>query len=104
MHVGRGCVSRHVFLESCARKGIGICFIGECWVVLARSGTQSRLDYVMLESTCRGTQVVVLMRRDLVDGVALVMASPRVVVVGVGSCRVGNVYVQCGTGVHAMRE
>ena len=32
-NVGRGCVVMHVFLESCARKGVGIWFVGECWVV-----------------------------------------------------------------------
>ena len=41
MNVGRGCVATHVFLESCARMEVGICIIGECWVVLAGTGTQS---------------------------------------------------------------
>ena len=36
MNVGRGCVAAHVFLESCARKEVDICFVGECWV--ARDG------------------------------------------------------------------
>ena len=48
MNVGRGCVATHVFLESCARKAVGICFVGECWVASTGNGTQSHPDYVML--------------------------------------------------------
>ena len=40
----------HVFLESCAHKEVGICFVGECWVALTCNGTQSHPDYVMLGS------------------------------------------------------
>lgn len=29
MNVGRGCVVTHVYLESCARKVVGFCFVGE---------------------------------------------------------------------------
>ena len=104
MNVGRGCVATHVFLESCARKGVGICFVGKCWVALTGTGTQSHPDYVMLGCAGRGTKVVVFVRRDLADGVQLVVASARAVVVEVGRCRVGGVYGKCGVNVHAMKE
>ena len=102
MNVVRGCVAAHVFLESCAWKEVGICFVRECWVALAGSGTQSHDDYVMLGSASRGTKVVVFIRKDLVDGVSLVATTVGVVVVEVGGCRIGGVYGKCGVGVHAM--
>ena len=92
MHVGRGCVAAHVFLESCARKEVDACFVGECWVARDGNGTQSHPDYVMLGSASRGTKVVGFIRKDLVDGVSLVAAFARSVVVEVGGCRVGGVY------------
>ena len=104
MNVGRGCVAAHVFLESCARKEVDISFVGKCWVARDGNGTQSHRDYVMLGSASRGTKVVVFVKRDLVDGVSLVAATQRVVVVEVGSCRVGGVYEKCGVGVRAMRD
>ena len=60
-------MATHVFLESCARKEVGTCFVGECWVALAGSGTQSHPDYVMLGNASKGTKVVVFVKRDLVD-------------------------------------
>ena len=97
-------MATHVFLESCARKEVGICFVGECWVALAGSGTQSHPDYVMLGNASKGTKVVVFVKRDLVDAVRLVAATARAVVVEVGGCRVGGVYGKCGVGVHAMEN
>ena len=97
-------MATHVFLESCARKEVGICFVGECWVALAASGTQSHPDYVMLGNAGKGTKVVVFVRRDLVDAVRLVAATARAVVVEVGGCRVGGVYGKCGVSVHAMEN
>ena len=104
MNVGRGCVATHVFLESCTRKEVGICFVGECWVAPAGYGTQSHPDYVMLGNAGRGTKVVVFVRRDLVDAVRLVAAMARAVVVELGGCRVGGVYGKCGVSVHAIRN
>ena len=104
MNVGRGCVATHVFLESCARKGVEICFVGECWVVQSGSGTQCYPDYVMMGSATNGTKVVAFVRRHLLDGVELVVATARAVVVEVGGCRVGGIYVKCGIRVHAMRD
>ena len=104
MNVGRGCVATHVFLESCPRREVGICFVGECWVALAGSGTQSHPDYVMLGNASRGTKVVVFVKRDLVDAVRLVAVTARAVVVEVGGCRVGGVYGKCGVSVHAMEN
>ena len=104
MNVGRGCVASDVFLESCARKGVEICFVGECWVAMSGNGTQSHPDYVMLGSASRGPKVVVFVTRDMVDGVNLVAATARAVVVEVGGCRMARVYGKCGVGVHAMRD
>ena len=104
MNVGRGCVAAHVLLESCAQKGVEICFIGECWVARTDSGTQSHPDYVMLGCASRGTKVVVFVRKDMVEGVRLVTATARAVVVEVGDCRIGGVYRNCGVGVHPMRD
>ena len=58
----------------------------------------------MLGSASRGTKVVVFVRKDLVDGVRLVAATVRAVVVEVGGCRVGGVYGKCGVSVHAMED
>ena len=104
MNVGRGCVATHVFLESYARKEVGICFVEECWVALAGNGTQSHPDYVMLGKASRGTKVVVFVRKDLVDAVLLVATMARAVVVGLGGCRVGGVYGKCGVSVNAMED
>ena len=49
-----------------------------------RNVTQSHPDYVKLGSASRGTKVVVFVRKDLVDGVSLVAATARAVVVEVG--------------------
>ena len=57
-------MATHVFLESCARKEVGIYFVGECWVALTGNGTQSHPDYVMLGSASKGTKVVVFVRRN----------------------------------------
>ena len=38
------------------------------------------------------------------DGVTLVATTARVVVMVVGSCRIGGVYGKCGEGVHKMRD
>ena len=75
MNLGRGCLATHVFLESCARKEVGICFVGECRVALAGRGRQSHPDCVMLGSAGRGTMVVVFVSMDLVDGVSLIAAT-----------------------------
>ena len=103
-NVGRGCVATHVFLESYTRKEVGICFVGEWWVALAGSGTQSHPEYVMLGSASRGTKVVVFIRKDLVDGVSLVATTAWVAVAEVGGCRIGRVYGKCGVGVHTMGD
>ena len=104
MNVGRGCVGAHVFLESCARKEVDICFVGEYWITRDGNGTQSHSDYVILGNVRRGTKVVVFIRKVLVDGVSLVAATARAVVVEVGGCRVGGVYEKCGVGMHEMKD
>ena len=97
-------MATYVLLESCARKEVGICFVGKCWVAVAGNGTQSHPDYVMLGSASRGPKLVVFTRKDLVDGLGRIAATARVVVVEVGGCRVGGVYGKCGVGVHAIRD
>ena len=104
MNMGRGCVAMHMFLEVCARRKVGVCFVGECWVARTRSGTQSHPDYVMLGSAPKGTKVVVFIPKDLVDGVELQVATARVVIVKVGGCKIGGVYGKCGVGVHNMKD
>lgn len=47
---------------------------------------------------------MVFVTRDYVHGVEQVLASPRLVVVAVGRCRMGSVHGQCGAGVHAMSD
>lgn len=103
-NVGRGCVATDVFLEVCASRKVGVCFVGECWVARTGSGTQSHMDYVMLGSATKGTKVVVFVRRDLVDSVELAVATARVVIVKVGGCKVGGIYGKCGIGVHTMKD
>lgn len=68
------------------------------------SRTQSHSDYVILGSATKGTKVVALVRRDLVDSVELVVTTARAVVVVVVGCRIGGVYGKCGIGVHAMQD
>ena len=47
INVGRSCDATHEFLERCARGGVGVAFVGECWVECGSGrGTQSHLDYV----------------------------------------------------------
>ena len=97
-------MATHVFLESCARKEVGISFVGDCWVALTGDGTQSHPDYVMLGNAGRGTKVVVFVRKDLVDAVLLVATTARAVVVEVGGCREGGVYRKCRVGVNTMED
>lgn len=68
-------MATHVFLKCSARKEVGFCFVGECWLALTGSGTQSRPDYVLLGYATKGTKVVAFVKRDLVDSVELVLAT-----------------------------
>lgn len=104
MNVERGCVATHVVLESCARKRVEICFVGECWVALNGSGTQSYSDYVILASATQGTKVGTFVRKDLVDRVRLVLATVWVVIIKIGGCRVGGVHGKCDVVVHVMKD
>ena len=97
-------MATHVFPESCARREVGICLVGACWVALAGNGTQLHPDYVMLGKASRGTKVVVFVRKDLVDAVLLVAITAWAVVVEVGGCRVGGVYGKWGVSVNAMED
>lgn len=104
MNVGRGCVATYVFLEVCARRKVGVCFLGKYWVGRTRSGTLSHPDYIMLGSANKGMKVVVFVSRDLGNGVELAVAIRHVVIVKVGGCKVGGVYGKYGIGVHAMKD
>ena len=97
-------MAMHVFLDSCARKEVGIHFVGEGRVAVASDGMQSYPDYVMLGSASRGTKVVLFIRKDLLDEVSLVATRAMVVVLEVGGCQVVGVYAKCGVGVHVMRD
>ena len=83
---------------------MGICFVGECWVAVTGLGTQSHLYYAMLEYATKGTKVVALIRKDLVDSVQLVVATMQAVVVAVGGYRIGGIYEKCSVGVHAIQD
>ena len=49
MNVGRSCDATHEFLETCARKSVGVAFVSECWVERKGGrGTQSHPDFVRL--------------------------------------------------------
>ena len=49
MNVGRSCDATHEFLEGCARRGVGVAFVGECWVERKGGrGTQSHPDYMRM--------------------------------------------------------
>lgn len=58
----------------------------------------------MLGFTTSCTKVVTFVRRDMVGGVTLVLATAVALIVEVGGCRVGGVYGTCGVGVHTMKD
>lgn len=102
MNIGRGCVVTHVFLESCARNGVGICFVGKCWVDRDGRGTQSHLDYVILGSVSRGTRVTAFVGKHITDAVQSVVTSASALIVVVGDVQIEGVYRKCGARVHEM--
>ena len=68
MNVGRSCNGTHEFLESCARKSVGVAFVGECWVERAGGrGTQLHPDFVRLGSVSAAHRVACFVLRALLD-------------------------------------
>lgn len=105
MNMARGCVVTHEFLEWCARGGVGVAFVGECWVERKGGrGTQSHADFVHLGSVSVASKVAGFVRQDLVDVCRLVECAFRFVCVEIGGVRVGVVYGKCSERVHDMER
>ena len=85
MNVGRSCNATHEFLERCARGGVGVAFIGECWVERGSGrGTQSHPDYVRVGSVSVAQRVACFVLWTLVGVCQLVECAHRFVCVEVG--------------------
>ena len=105
MNVGRGCDATHEFLESCARRDVGVAFVEECWVERkGGGGTQSHPDYVWLGSVSVAQRVACFVLRSLVDVCRLVECADRFVCVEIGGVRIGGVYGRYGERVHDMER
>ena len=105
MNVGRGCDTTNEFLESCARSGVGVAFVRECWVERGGGrGMQSHHDFVRLGSVSAAYRVACFILRTLVDVCELVECVHRFVCIEVGGVRVGCVYGRCGERVHDMER
>ena len=105
MNVGRGCGATHEFLEWCARRGVGVAFVGECWVERKDGrGTQSHPDCVRLGGISVAQRVTCFVLRTLVDRCWLVECAHRFICVEVGGVRIGGVYGRCGERVHDMER
>ena len=105
MNIGRGCDATHEFLESCARGGVRVAFIGECWVERKGGrGTQSHPDYVRLGSVSVAHRVTCFVLRSLVDMCRLVECAHRFVCTEIGDMRIGGVYRRYGERVHDMER
>ena len=105
MNVGRSCDAMHEFLERCARGGVGVAFVGECWVERRGGrGTQSHLDFVRMGSVSVAQRVACFILRSLVDTCRLVECAHRFVCVEIGGVRIGGVYGRCGERVHDMER
>ena len=91
MNLGRGCVATHEYLKWCARGGVRVAFVGECWVEW-RGGqaTQSHPDYVRLASVSVAHRVACFILRSLVDVCRLVECTHRFVCVEVRGVRLGG--------------
>ena len=105
MNVGRGCDATHEFLESCTWGGVGVAFVGECWVERKGGrGTQSHPDFVQLGSVSVAHRVTCFVLRSLLDVCRLMECAHRFVCVELGDVRIGGVYGRCGEHVHDMER
>ena len=103
MNVGRGVEATHEYLERCARGGVAVAFVGECWVERkSDKGTQSHPDYVRLGSVSGGAKVACHIRRDLADFCSQVICTNRFICVELGGVKIGGVYSKCGSRVHEL--
>ena len=103
MNVGRGCAATHEFLEWCTRGGVGVAFVGECWVERKGGrGTESHPDFVRLGGVSVAQRVACFILRTLVWECRLVECAHRFVCVEIGGVRIGGVYGRCGERVHDM--
>ena len=103
MNVGKGVNATHEYLERCARGGVGIAFVGECWVERkSDKGTQSHPDFVRLGSVSGGAKIACHVRRPVADYSSLVSCTNRFVCVELGGVRFGGVYSMCRASVHEM--
>lgn len=58
INMGGSVDATHEFSKRCAREGIVVAFVGECWVEKKSGlGTQSHSDYVRLGSVSGGARV-----------------------------------------------
>ena len=61
MNVGKWVGATHEYLERCARGGVEIAFVGECWVERkSNKGIQSHPDFVRLGSVSGGRRLRVM--------------------------------------------
>ena len=91
MNVGRGVNATHEYLEGCARGGVGIAFVGECWVECkSDKGTQSHPDFVRLGSVSGETKVACHVRRTMADYCSLFSCTNRFVCVELWGVRFGG--------------
>ena len=105
MNVGRWYLATHEYLEWYARGGVGVAFVGECWVERRDGwGTQSHPDYVRLGSVSVAHRVACFVLRSPVDVCRLMECAYRFVCVEVGGVRLGGVYRHCGESVHGMEQ
>ena len=101
-NVEGGTDATHEYLERCARSGVVLAFVGECWVASAgRGGTQAHPDFVCVGAFLRGARVAVHVRKYWAHLACVVHVDPRVVVLEVGGVRFGGVYGKCGHTVHS---
>ena len=85
MNVGRSCDATHEFLERCARKGMGVAFVEECWVKRGSGrGTQLHPDYVRVGGVSAAQRVACFVLRSLVRVCHLVEGAYRFVCVEIG--------------------
>ena len=103
MNVGKEVDATHEYSERCARGGVEIAFVGECWGERkSNKGTQSHPDFVRLGSVSGGAKVACHVRRTVADYCSLVCCENRFVYVELGGVRFRGVYSKYGASVHEM--
>ena len=91
MNVGRGCDATHEFLEWCAHEGVGVAFVGECWLEHKEGrGTQSHPDFVPLGGISVAQRVACFVLWTLLDVCRLVGCAHCFVCMELGGVRIGG--------------